>query len=113
MQGYVDDFAVFADALDATQIQELFAGVPPDQLSPPVPLRVSNFTFNRLTRQVMLTWNSTPGATYNVESSSDLAAWTPLATGYPQGGATGGQTTFTTTLAPSASGKVFLRVRKP
>lgn len=57
---------------------------------------------------VALTWNSKPGITYYIQTSSDMIAWPRLnQTGVPSQG----QTT-TTTVGPFSDPKLFLRVER-
>jgi hypothetical protein len=63
----------------------------------------------------VLTWNSTPGATYSVLKTSILASppasWPAIITGYPTGGAAGGSLSYTDTTATATP--AFYRVKSP
>jgi hypothetical protein len=112
MHGYLDDFAVFAGGLTPAQITRLAAGdSPPTIISTPpaVDFRITGIT-RAANGNVTLTWNSEAGATYAVQSSTDVTAtggWTPLMSNITSGGAT-----TTTTVTPPAGGRIFLRVVK-
>jgi hypothetical protein len=64
-------------------------------------------SFLRSGTNVSLNWQSVPGQTYRVEASTNLTAWTTLATNLM---ATNYSGTFTTN---STSGVNFFRVRSP
>jgi hypothetical protein len=58
--------------------------------------------------QVTLRWSSSAGATYKIEASGDLSAWTTLRAGHP---ATGTETTYTDSTSPLPSVR-FYRVAR-
>jgi hypothetical protein len=64
-------------------------------------------SFSRTGTNVSLNWQSVPGQTYRVEASTNLTAWTALATNLM---ATNYSGAFTTN---STSGVNFFRVRSP
>jgi hypothetical protein len=55
-------------------------------------------------------WNSVPGRTYQVQTSTDLKTWTTLVASYPDGGATDVLTSYTDTAAKLSEPKRFYRV---
>ena len=110
MNGRIDDFAIFAGALTHEQICRLHAGETPQSvLTPSVgrPFEITSSLLLPLAR-IRVTWNSTPGCVYRVESSNDLTAgsWSNLATGIASGGTS---TTADLQLTPGTP-RIFLRV---
>jgi len=73
-------------------------------VAPPV---ITAIHYNRANHQVTLTWTSSPGALYTVQSSPSLkpVSFTSLATNIPSGG-----TTTTTTVTEGTASTGFLRV---
>ncbi len=76
---------------------------------------ISGTSFNPNGPAFVLTWNSTPGATYSVLETNVLGwpaiDWPVMVTGYPPGGAVGGPLSYTdttTTLSPA-----FYQVSSP
>jgi hypothetical protein len=61
---------------------------------------------NPTTNEVTLKWVSSPGATYSVESSTDLKEWLELQDGVESQGT---ETTYT---EPDASAENYFRVRR-
>jgi len=63
----------------------------------------------------VLTWNTTPGATYSVFKTNQLTGtatnWPVIATGYPAGGAAAGSISYTD--AAAAATQSFYRVTSP
>jgi hypothetical protein len=111
--GYLDDFAVFAGGLTEDQIKRLAAGDSPTTIlstpPPPVDFRITVIT-RAADGKITLTWNSEAGATYTVQSSTNVTAaggWSSLMTGIASGGAT-----TTATVTPAAGARIYLRVVK-
>jgi hypothetical protein len=111
--GYLDEFAVFAGGLSEDQIKRLAAGDSPTTIISTTPPAV-DFRITGITRaadgKITLTWNSEAGATYTVQSSTNVTAaggWSPLMTGIASGGAT-----TTATVTPAAGTRIYLRVVK-
>jgi len=82
-------------------------------LPPSGPILVSKPTFNSATQEFGFSFSSTPGATYRVEYSTDLAAWMILHASLP---ASAGETTTVTgnatSLAPAGpKPNLFFRLR--
>ncbi|MGD0086930.1 MAG: hypothetical protein ABSC24_07345 [Verrucomicrobiota bacterium] len=76
---------------------------------------ISSTSYNPNGPSFVLTWNSTPGATYSVLETNVLGwpaiDWPVMVTGYPPGGAVGGPLSYTdttTTLSPA-----FYQVSSP
>jgi glucuronoarabinoxylan endo-1,4-beta-xylanase len=84
------------------------------QASAPANITISGATY-QTGGHFVLTWNSTPGATYSVLKTSILASppasWPAIITGYPTGGAAGGSLSYTDTTATATP--AFYRVKSP
>jgi glucuronoarabinoxylan endo-1,4-beta-xylanase len=82
---------------------------------PPTNIAISSVSYNPSASALVLTWNSTAGATYSVyktnQTSGSRAIWPIFVTGYPSGGAAGTQLSCTDTTATARSG--FYRVSSP
>ena len=69
----------------------------------PTSITISNVSYDPSGPAFVLTWNSTPGATYSVLRTNVLgvppAPWPMMVTGYPAGGAAGGPLSYTDTTA--------------
>lgn len=87
--------------------------------APASSLRVLDFTINRAAGTLSLTWTSTPGQTFEVEYSRQLASggWQPLATGIAAGA--GDRTTYQGQAAGNpqfpnlaTEGQLFFRARE-
>ena len=113
--GLLDDLQVYSVGLTAAEAASLFANpgkTVPDLTAPPADFRITAYSFDPATRTSTLTWNSRPGKTYNILTSSTLApagegAWSLLAPNQPSTGAT---TSFTENSVPAAAGVRFYRV---
>lgn len=68
---------------------------------------IQSFTYDAQTRQITLTWQSTAGKTYTVESTENLGAWPNVLASNIAGQE--GTTSFTTTVPANA--RSFFRVR--
>jgi glucuronoarabinoxylan endo-1,4-beta-xylanase len=81
----------------------------------PSSITISNVSYNPSGPAFVLTWNSTPGATYSVFRTNVLgvsaAQWPVMITGYPSGGANGGSLSYTDTTATLSP--AFYRVSSP
>jgi uncharacterized protein YigE (DUF2233 family) len=111
----VDDLQVYSVGITAGQAAGLFANpgktVPELEETPP-DFRITTYSFDPATRTSTLTWNSRPGKTYSVFTSSSLAAsgegaWSLLAPNQPSAGAT---TSFTEINAPAPANVRFYRI---
>ncbi|MEM7384118.1 MAG: Ig-like domain-containing protein, partial [Verrucomicrobiota bacterium] len=82
-----------------------------DPVIEPVALDLSDFSVSG--NDVTLTWASTPGVIYQVESSMDLVNWTPVTGGQVAGGADAATTTFTAVngIDSAEAGTRYYRVR--
>jgi hypothetical protein len=111
MNGAIDDFAIFAGALTHEQVCRLTSGVAPDTVltvPPGGPFEITSSTLLPGDK-IRLTWNSTPGCTYQVETSFDLQLWTPLPGGPLAGSGSGTSTTVELPLPPGAQ-RIFIRM---
>ncbi|MES2706849.1 MAG: LamG-like jellyroll fold domain-containing protein [Verrucomicrobiota bacterium] len=110
INGLVDDFAFFAEALTESQIAQLAAGAsPPSLILPALPPGpdITSVIFNNGTRTLSLTWVSSAGKQYKVERSSDLVTWMTVAPAHPSGGAS---TTYSDGSLPGTVTRYFYRV---
>jgi hypothetical protein len=113
--GLIDDLQVYSVGISAGEAAGLFAnpGLRLEQLSGgAVDFRITAYSFDPATRTSTLTWNSAPGKTYDIFTSTTLApggpgGWTLLAANHPSGGAT---TTFTETNVPAGDRVRYYRV---
>jgi hypothetical protein len=74
--GDLDEFQMYNIELSAAQVQRLFND-PTTVIEnvPPVPLVITNLTRVANGSAIVFTFASTPGLTYNLESSADLINW--------------------------------------
>ncbi|MFN0127926.1 MAG: choice-of-anchor D domain-containing protein [Verrucomicrobiales bacterium] len=113
--GLIDDLQVYSVGITAEEAAGLFAnpGLTIGQLpGATVDFRIVSFAFDPAARSATLTWNSQPGKTYDVFTSSTLAnggngGWSLLAADVPSGGAT---TSFTETNVLQGEEVRFYRV---
>jgi hypothetical protein len=114
--GYLDDFAIFADALTPDQIARLAAGESPLALlsgAPAPALAFSAVSFNPATSQITLTWNSQPGKTYTLRSTQTLASWpVELNDNIASGGATTTYVHTITTFPGGAPAALYYRIEE-
>lgn len=97
LQGVMDDFAVFSRALTEEQIALLAGGASALDLITPPEIKVTSVVVDPVDGEVTLTWDSRPGETYSVYTSTGLAGdpvteWVELIDSWNSGGDT---TTFT------------------
>ena len=71
-------------------------------------LRINQFAWDAF--GFAITWNSVPGKTYQVWTSSDLQNWTLLQDSYPPGGATDVLTSYTDTTATPSGAPRFYKI---
>lgn len=77
---------------------------------PPAPFNIKTFSRDRVTGNVTIIFQSVANATYAVERSSNMTAWTDLTTTLQ---ATGAETTYVDSSAEvHAGGRFFFRVRR-
>jgi hypothetical protein len=104
-------FASYPSALSAEELaahaRALFEGT----TAPPAALRISAFSRNPATGQMSLTWTSTVGKRYEINSSTNLASFGQvLATDIPAD--TGTSTTRTFTAPVAGAGQFYFRVKE-
>ncbi|YCM44107.1 LamG-like jellyroll fold domain-containing protein [Verrucomicrobiaceae bacterium 227] len=112
-RGCLDEIAVWDEILPLETIEALAGGASP--IGAPTGngyLQITEYTFNQLTGEMSLTWNSRPGATYSINYDVDLDGFeSDLNDGYDSQGAT---TTYTfnrvNLLGATTSPRVFFRV---
>jgi len=109
IDGWVDDFAVFAGQLHSEHLTRLARGESPATVLQPLP-RGFEITGSHLNPDgtYHLEWSSIPFYRYTVEYSTTLAAgsWLPLTAYIPSGGAS----TATDVTLPAGLPRIFLRV---
>ena len=71
-----------------------------------LPLRITGFTYDANNDQLILKWDSSPGAVYTIENTQNLVDWDNLTTGISAGGIT------TTRLIDFPQPGTFYRIRK-
>ncbi len=83
--------------------------------TPPAGITISGGRYQASGHSFILTWSSTPGATYSVLKTNVLgspsANWTAIVTDYPTGGAPGSSLSYTDTTATATP--AFYRVKSP
>ena len=81
--GFLDDVALFDGVLSESQVQAVmngdFDGFSAEDPQTPQPFSITEVAFHPETESVTISWESVSGASYTVETSSDLVTWTPLA----------------------------------
>jgi hypothetical protein len=71
---------------EAHDVTRWFWGTVPE--TPESNLMLVSHSFDFAADQLTLTWNSTPGKTYRVTTSTDFSGWTPVQSGIASGGET-------------------------
>lgn len=112
--GSIDEVSLWKTALDDDQIASLAAGTTPLELiGGGAPFAFTDITVAS-NGDVTLTWNSTSGATYALDVSNDLVAWSEYNDSIPSGGSS------TTVTVPGdliatlpETDTVFFRAREP
>jgi len=97
--GLMDDIRLYGSPLSDKQISELASGTRP-------PFVISII---RDGNKVTLTWPSTAGESFVIESTQDLEFWQELTDAYPSAGET---TSFEVTLPDPVPAEFYYRVRK-
>ncbi len=81
--GFLDDVALFDGVLSESQVQAVmngdFDGFSAEEPQTPQPFSITEVAFHPEAESVTISWESVSGASYTVETSSDLVTWTPLA----------------------------------
>lgn len=109
IDGFIDDFAVYAEALTESQIGILAGGAAPTALLstlPPGP-EITAVNFVSASRTLQLTWKSTAGKQYRVERSKNLILWQTLTSTHPSGGAS---TTYSDANLPGTETRYYYRI---
>ena len=94
---------------DAAAVTDLMNEINPATI---IPFRVTQVRYDGLNDQIILTWNSTPGATYTIENAQQFigngsgTSWDNLTTGIPSGGST------TTRVIDAPQPGTYYRIRK-
>jgi hypothetical protein len=114
IDGCLDEFAIFAGALDMEQIARLAGGETADTiLAPPVELRITDFQFNPTTEEFTVSWNSKPNRFYGLYFSFDLMNFdADITDSIPSQGTTTTYGPFTLPFAfDFSSDSIYFRVR--
>ena len=88
-RGLVDEIAVWDIAASADIIAALAGGASPLEVGgSDNPLRVTNFTYDKVTGELVIKWTTNPGSVYGLQYSTDLETWVDWqwAAGTPQEG---------------------------
>lgn len=95
--GFLDDVALFDGVLSESQVQAVmngdFDGFSAEESPRPLAFSITDVAFHPEEESVTISWESVSGASYTVETSSDLVVWTPLAEGIKPGA--GNSTSYT------------------
>ena len=103
--GWIDDVRIYNYALTLEEIEKArFGGAA-------VPFQITTAIYDEEAGSVTLTWNSTPGRTYAIDSSKDLTSdsWAEAVDSVLSGGI---ETTFTVTGITAETTRLFHRVRE-
>lgn len=108
--GNIDDFAIFASALQEEHIAALARGAAPQSIVfAPGDFRITATSVAGGAFSV--TWESQAGQTFRVLRSVNLADWPAVATDVPAS-ATGATTTFTDNNPPAGAAAVFYQIQR-
>jgi hypothetical protein len=100
--GFAGEVVTYFDNFRILDLGEASAA-PPD---------ITGVSYDRSSRQMTITWQANPGATYRVTSSTDLRNWTTVvADNHPAGGATG-QSASITVPVNATDTAMFFRVSR-
>ena len=113
LEGLMADVRIYDEELSEEQIRAIFEG--DVGVAPSVPFEITAIGYsppdNESSGTVNLTWNSTPGASYGIDVSTNLEDWVELQDGLPSEGTS---TSFTDEEPPQQqeTAAVFYRIRK-
>lgn len=116
--GLIDDVALWSRVLSEAEVAQIWNGGQGRSIqqllgpvTPPADLRFTQVLYDKETDRFTLTWTSTAGATYSLNYSSDLRAFTnPVNSSIPSGGAT---TTFGPFANPVPGGSpIFFKAKQ-
>lgn len=110
LQGVMDDFALFSRALTEEQIDLLAAGGSAFDLVASPEIKVTDVSVDRDNNTVTLTWDSGPGETYSIYTSTDLTGdpateWVELVDSWNSGGDT---TSFTDNITGGGPARFYV-----
>lgn len=87
--GFLDDVALFDGVLSESQVRAVmngdFDGFSAEELPRSLAFSITEVAFHPEAESITISWESVSGASYTVETSSDLVVWTPLAEGIEPG----------------------------
>ena len=111
-KGEFDDFQMYSTELTPVQIEEMYSnpGSIASFVSPPA-FEITSFDFDEDAGSVTLTWNSSAGKSYGIDSSTNLTPgeWEEVADSWQSQGT---ETSFTQTGIAPGTLRLFYRVRE-
>lgn len=118
--GQIDDVAVWNRPLTADEVADIYEGGVANKslgtllgVTTAPAIFVTDVKFTAATKQVTLTWTSTPGTNYAISYTTDLKDWTGKVIASTPAAAAGATTTtysFTAPAAADTAGRIFFRV---
>jgi hypothetical protein len=113
LEGSMADVRIYDEELSEEQIRAIFEG--DVGVVPPVPFEITAIDYSPAddmpTGAVTITWNSTPGGSYAIDTSTNLQDWLETQDGLPSEGTS---TSFTDEKSPGEQGTAgcFYRIRE-
>ena len=111
-KGEFDDFQMYSTELTPVQIEEMYSN--PGSIAsfvPPPPFEITSIVHDEAAGSVTFTWNSVPGKSYSIDSSTDLTPgeWGEVTDSWESQGT---ETSFTQTGIDPGTLRLFYRVRE-
>jgi len=111
-KGEFDDFQMYNTELSPAQVEEMYLnpGTLASFISPPA-FKITSIVHDEEADTVTLTWNSKPGKSYSIDSSTDLTdgEWSEVTDSWASQGT---ETSFTQTGVDPGTLRLFYRVRE-
>lgn len=115
--GQIDDVAIWTRPLKQEEVESIYAGGVAGKslasllgVTEAAAISITDFKYDRATKQVTLTWTSAAGTNYAVAYSTDLSDWTRKAVESQAGAATTTTISFAAPAAAETAGRIFFRV---